>query len=106
MKTTLTLISLILVTSSSFASNLTIAQSLLANKQIMDKATSIAMKEAQASEFYSIEVVSDSRQYQATLTFVPKKQTWTSVFRHSVTVTGRTDGQTVLSVNRFVSSGE
>lgn len=106
MKRAFAILSITLITSTSFASNLEVTRSLLANKDIMAKATAVAIKEANASEFFGIELFSNEKEYEATLLFMPIKKTFTSVFRYGITVSGKTDGQNVLSANGFYGSGE
>ena len=89
-----------------FASNLTVAHSILSNNDLMIKLQNIAQKEVQADQFLSIEVQSDNRRYQATLTFFPSVQTMSSPFRYKIKITGKSDGISILSVSKITKDSD
>lgn len=99
-------LSLVLISSISSASNLKLAQSILANTEIMTKAAAMALKEAEADEFMAITVVTEKNKFQASITFKPKEPGFFSRLSFNIYIHGKTDGEKVLSVTEMYSESE
>lgn len=104
MKKIFVVLSLIFFVSTSFASNLKFAQSILTDKNIMSKATALAQKGRGTDDFMSIEIVSDEKEFEAKIGFVSRDKSFWSLEYCTVILKGKVDKEALEVTHMYLDS--